>query len=58
VVLDGRMPGRFPAEIFWTGLLLGLVWFLRRELQLRSAATHVGLHAEEIAPSRALAARR
>jgi hypothetical protein len=35
VVIDGRLPGRFPAEIFVAGLLLGLVWFLHRERQER-----------------------
>ncbi len=38
VVMEGRMPGRFPAEIFWAGWTAALVWFLWRERQERLAA--------------------
>jgi hypothetical protein len=35
VVVEGRMPGRFPAEVFWSGFLLALLWFIWRETQNR-----------------------
>jgi hypothetical protein len=42
VVVEARMPGRFPAEIFWTGLLVGVFWFVYRERQER-AVLQIGL---------------
>jgi hypothetical protein len=37
VVVESRMPGRFPSEIFWAGFCLALVWFVRRERQVLRA---------------------
>jgi hypothetical protein len=38
VVIEKRMPQDFPAGLFWTGVLLGLGWFVHRESAfLRSA---------------------
>lgn len=33
VATESRLPGRFPAEIFWAGTLLALGWFVWRERQ-------------------------
>jgi hypothetical protein len=41
VVVDGRMPGRFPVEVFGAGFALGVVWFVHRERQERGVAAVV-----------------
>jgi hypothetical protein len=35
VVPEQREPERFPAWLFWLGLLLGISWFLRAERRVR-----------------------
>jgi hypothetical protein len=32
-VIDGRLPGPFPAALFWTGFGLGAVWWVWTEIR-------------------------
>jgi hypothetical protein len=40
VVIEGRLPGRFPAELFWAGWLCALGWFVWRERVERRRARY------------------
>ena len=56
-VINHRLPERFPLWVFWSGVILGFVWFARverREVGQRDARPHwVGVRVRTLAPTRA-----